>query len=263
MRFQAQFARLFTVLSPMETTTKTEGNTGLIDRMFKAGAHFAYSRTRRHPSVEHFIFGAKNQVEIFDLEKVSELLESATAFARKLGEARKAILFVGGKNEAREIVRIKAGTLGMPYVAGRWIGGTLTNFSEIKKRLNRLEDLLSKRSSGEFEGKYTKRERLMFDREIVDLQNTFGGIAAMKSLPGALFVVDSRREHIAIAEANVMKIPVIALMNSDCNFKDVAYPIVGNDSARTSVTFFMDEISKAYTEGLATEQVVPAEKAVA
>lgn len=227
--------------------------------MFKAGVHFAYSRTRRHPSIEQFIFGAKNQVEIFDLEKVSELLENAKAVASKLGEARKPLLFVGGKNEARDIVRSAAERLGMPYVAGRWIGGTLTNFPEIKKRLARLEELEQKRMTGEFEGKYTKRERLMFDREIADLKASFGGIVGLSSLPGALFVIDSRRERIAIAEANVMKIPVIALMNSDCNLKEATYPIVGNDSARTSISFFIDEIVKAYEEGLAV-QVAPAEK---
>jgi len=236
----------------MEAGAKSQENTGLIDRMFKAGAHFAYSRTRRHPSIASFIFGAKNQVEIFDLEKVSELLHTATAFAKKLGEERKTILFVGGKNEARDIVAARAEALGMPYVAGRWIGGTLTNFSEIKKRLARLEDLMDKREKGEFEGKYTKRERLMFDREIVELKDTFGGIVPMKQLPGALFVIDSRREHIPIAEAKVMKIPVMALMNSDCDFKQVTYPIVGNDTARGSISFFIDEIVKAYREGLAT-----------
>lgn len=236
----------------MDTGGKLNENIGLIDRMFKAGAHFAYSRTRRHPSVSAFIFGAKNQVEIFDLEKVSELLETAKAFARKLGEDRKAILFVGGKNEVREIVSARALALNLPYVAGRWIGGTLTNFSEIKKRMARLDDLMDKRSKGEFEGKYTKRERLMFDREIADLERTFGGIMPMKQLPGALFVIDSRREHIPIAEAKVMKIPVIALMNSDCDFKQVQYPIVGNDTARASVAFFIDEVVKAYREGLAS-----------
>lgn len=233
----------------MESRAMTQGHTGLIDRMFKAGAHFAYSRTRRHPSVEPFIFGVKNQVEIFDLEKVSELFHVATAFAKKLGEAHKTILFVGGKNEARDIVAAKAQELGMPYVAGRWIGGTLTNFSEIKKRLARLEDLIDKRAKKEFEGKYTKRERLMFDREIEDLRATFGGIADLKQLPSALFVVDSRREHLSVAEAKIVKIPVIALMNSDCNLKDVTYPVVANDSARTSITFFLDEIIKAYRAG--------------
>lgn len=219
--------------------------------MFQAGVHFAYSRTRRHPSVASFIFGAKNQVEIFDLEKVEELLEEALTFVRALGAERKGLLFVGGKNEAREIVAASAASLGVPYVAGRWIGGSLTNYSEIKKRMARLEDLTEKRSKGAFEGKYTKRERLMFDREITELEGNFGGIMPMKQLPGALFVIDPRREHIAVAEAHTMHIPVIALLNSDCNLKEVDYPIVGNDSARASVSFFTGEIAKAYREGLA------------
>lgn len=252
LRLGGLFARLWCILLIMEAAEKTQ-HKPILDRLFKAGAHFGYSRTRRHPSVEQYIFGAKNQVEIFDLEKVHDLLESSKALVKKLGADRKQILFVSGKNEARDIVRNKAQELNMPYVAGRWIGGTLTNFSEIKKRLARLEDLASKRDSGEFEGKYTKRERLMFDREIAELEQNFGGLVGMKQLPGALFVIDSKREHIAVAEAKTMRIPVIALVNSDCNIKEINYPIVGNDAARGSITFFMEEIVQAYREGLAVQ----------
>ena len=222
----------------------------LLERLFSVGAHFGYSRSRRHPSVTPFIFGAKNNVEIFDLEKVATLLEQARLYIESLGKERKTILFVGGKNEARQIVKKTAESIDMPYVAGRWIGGSLTNFSEISKRIKRLEELREKREKGEFAGRYTKRERLMFDREIANLERHFDGIVSLKALPSALMVVDPRREHIAVSEANQMGIPVVALLNSDCNVEHITYPIAANDGAVKSISFFMEEIVQAYKKGL-------------
>ena len=135
---------------------KEQQNTDLIERMFTAGAHFGYSKSRRHPSMAPFIFGVKKRVEIFNLEKTNTLLLSAKDYMKKMGQEKKKVLFVGGKNEAQGAVREGAAALLMPYVAGRWIGGTLTNFSEIKKRIERLKDLLLKREKGAFEAKYTK-----------------------------------------------------------------------------------------------------------
>jgi len=228
----------------------------LIDKLFSVGAHFGYTRTRRHPSVSPFIFGMKNKVEIFDLEETSKLLERAKQFVYELGQHKKTLLFVGGKHEAKEVVRKAAESLEMPYVAGRWIGGTLTNFSEVKKRLERLEELRTKREKGELEKKYTKREQLDFDREIEDLNAQFGGIASVRQLPAALFVIDAKRESIAAKEARDLSIPVVGLMNSDGNIKDVTYPIVGNDSALKSVTFFVDEVAGAYRDGLSNPVAV-------
>lgn len=221
-----------------------------MDQLFKVGAHFAYSRTRRHPSASPYIFGVKNKTDIFDLEQVEELLDKALSFVKALGEARATVLFVGGKHEARDIVSQAAESLGMPFVTGRWIGGTLTNFSEIKKRMNRLTDHLEKRAKGEFEAKYTKRERLLIDREIVELQENFGGIVSLKERPKALFVVDPRHDRIAVAEAKTMDIPVIALANSDCDLRGITFPIVGNDAARASIAYFVGEVVAAYREGL-------------
>lgn len=222
----------------------------LIDRLFEAGAHFGYTRTRRHPSITPFIFGTKNRVEIFDLEETSKLLQQAAAFAKTLGQERKMILFVGGKQEARAVIREKAETLGMPYVAGRWIGGTLTNFEQTKKRVALLEELREKRGKGAFE-KYTKRERLEFDRDIDRLEHMFGGLVPMKEqLPAAVFAVDVKREHSAVKEAKDCGLPVIALMSSDGAVGDATYPVVGNDSALKSISLFVDEIARAYQEGL-------------
>lgn len=222
--------------------------TDIIDALFKVGAHFGYSKARRHPSVKPFIFGAKNKVEIIDLEKTSTLLETAKDAVRDLAHGRKTVLFVGTKPEARKWVLEGARTVDMPYVTERWIGGTLTNFSEIKKRVARLEDLLAKKEKGELVV-YTKKERLLLDREIAKLQKNFGGIVSMKEMPKALFIVDPRVEHTAVREAVAQNIPVLALASSDCDISEISYPIVGNDSASESIKLFVGEIAEAYKEG--------------
>lgn len=247
---------------------KTDDNTTLdielIERMFAAGAHFGYSKSRRHPSVAPFIFGAKNRVEIFNLEKTNVLLVSAKEYMQKLGTEKKKVLFVGGKNEARDAVREGAVSLGMPHVVGRWIGGTLTNFSEIKKRIERLKNLTEKREKGELETKYTKKERLMFDREITDLTTHFGGLLTLSELPDALLVIDTKKEDIAVTEAKKRNIPIVGLLNSDSNLSGITYPIVANDATQKSIMFFVNELVEAYKKGnqestsskvqLATEQ---------
>jgi len=227
----------------MEETKKV--NNERIDEMFKAGAHFGYSKTRRHASTAPYIFGVKNRVEIIDLEKTDALLDKALAFISTLAKEGKQVLFVGGKNEARTSLKIAAESIGMPFVDGRWIGGTLTNFPEIKKRLNKLEDLTKQKEKGELT-KYTKKERLMIDREIANLDRFFSGISSLKDLPKALVVVDSTKEIIAVKEAQAMNIPVIALCGTDCNITSINYPIVANDSSVSSIVFFVNEIAKAY-----------------
>ncbi len=224
----------------------TTTNNPRIDNMFKAGAHFAFSKTRRHPTTAPYIFGIKNNVEIFDLEKTEVLLEKAKDFVELLAKDGKTILFVGGKSEARNAVKAGALSINMPYVDGRWIGGTLTNFMQIRKRVEKLEKLTAEREKGEL-AKYTKKERLMIDHEIANLERFFTGIVSMKDLPKALFVVDPKKEKTAVKEAQDMAIPVIALSGSDCNIKGLEFPLVGNDSSQTSVNFFVQEIVKAYS----------------
>jgi len=223
--------------------------------MFTAGAHFAFSRSRRHPSVAPYIFGVKNKVEIFDLEKTQALLEEAKVFIKTLAKDNKAILFVGGKSEAKNSIKSGAMSLNMPYVDGRWIGGTLTNFGQIRKRVEKMERLMTEKEKGEL-SKYTKKERLLIDREIANLERFFSGIVSMKELPKALFIIDPKKEKNAIKEAQDMGIPVIALLGSDCNIKEADYPMVGNDASQTSVRFFVDEIVKAYKEGHETPKEV-------
>jgi small subunit ribosomal protein S2 len=232
-----------------EESKENTANTDSIDRMFAVGAHYGYSKSRRHPSIKPYIFGVKNWVEIIDLEKTNDLLTSAKEFAKQLGSEGKTILFVGGKNEAKSAIVEGADEINMPHVTGRWIGGTITNFSEIKKRIGKMDELSSKKDKGELAQKYTKKEQVMLDREIGNLKENFFGIKDMIEIPHALFVVDTKAEVIAMKEAKTKGIPTIGLLNSDSNLNDADYPIVANDANRSSIKFFIDEIVAAYKEG--------------
>lgn len=221
-----------------------------ITKLFKVGAHFGYSKSRRHPTSSSYIFGVKNRVEIFDLEKTKTALNIAKEFVKNLASGGRQIIFVGGKNEAREAIKNGASEIAMPYVAGRWLGGTISNFSQIKSRADRFIDLKAKREKGELV-KYTKKEQLLFGREIDKLDRFFSGLVPLTGLPGAIFVIDSKHEKIAVSEARRAGIPVVALLSSDCNVKEIDYPIPGNDSSMASIGFFVKEIVSAYKEGKA------------
>lgn len=217
----------------------------IIDKLFSTGAHFGYAPSRRHPSTSPYIFGVKGGVELFDLEQTAALLQSALDYLKSLAAERKTVLFVGGKAEAREALQRTAEKLGQPYVATRWIGGTLTNWSEIKKRLGRLEELSTMREKGEL-AKFTKRERLLIDREITDLDAMFGGLRGLTKLPDALVIIDPRKESGAVAEAAQLNIPIVALLNSDCDRSKIAHPIPANDASRETLKLILDEIGTAY-----------------
>ena len=219
-----------------------------LDELFKVGAHFGFGKSRRHPSTTSYIFGSKNRVDIFDLEKTQESLSKIIEFVSSLAATNSVILFVGGKNEAQKISKEEAEKAGMPYVASRWIGGTLTNFTEVRKRIDMMIDLLSQKEKGEL-SKYTKKERLLIDRKIEKLERMFGGIKNMVALPKALFIVDPRFEETAMKEAQSLNIPIIALCGSDNNITNIDYPILANDSNIASVKFFVEKIAEAYNEG--------------
>ncbi len=236
-------------------TDKAIINDPKINELFKAGAHFGFVKSRRHPSAKEFIFGIKNKIEIFDLEKVKLELEKALKFIEDKGSVASPILFVGGKSEARKSVEKAGRELSMPFVSGRWIGGTLTNFPEIKKRINKLEELLSQKEKGEL-GKYTKKERLLIDRDIAKLTIFFSGLSTMKALPKVVVVVDPKKEHIVVSEAKAMKIPVVALAGSDCDLHAIDFAIPANDSSQASISFIISEIISAYKNGLARQKPV-------
>ena len=235
-------------------TDKTNTNISLktdnsvVDALFSVGAHFGFVKSRRHPSTKPYIFGVKNKIEIFDLEKTSVALADALKFVEELGTKNAKILFISGKNEAKLAITKYAESINMPYVAGRFIGGSLTNFSEIRKRVEKMEMLVSQREKGEL-AKYTKKERLLIDREIDKLHTFFFGLSVMKNLPQAIFVVDSKKESIAVKEAQKIGIPVISLSGTDNNLKEVNFPIPGNDSSRTSIEFFLKTIVDSYKAG--------------
>ena len=221
----------------------------ILKDMFSSGMHLGYSATSRHPQMGPFLFGVRNGVEIFDLEKTKGLLDKAKEFLKKLGKEKKQVVFVGTKKEAREFSEKAAKELDMPYVKERWLGGTLTNFKEIKSRIDYLIDLKKKRTSGELD-KYTKKEKLQIERKIEKLERYLGGLETLVNYPAALIVIDSKHENISVAEANQVRTPVIALLNSDCDPKGIDYPVPANDSSLTSINYFLTELTKAYKEGV-------------
>ncbi|MES2931037.1 MAG: 30S ribosomal protein S2 [Patescibacteria group bacterium] len=224
-----------------------------IEKMFAAGAHYGYSKSRRHPSTVPYIFATKNGVDIINIEKSFDLFDHALEEIKKLAQSGKTILFVGTKAEARQQITETALALNMPYVTERWVGGTLTNFSEIKKRIAKLLDLRDQKEKGGLD-KYTKKERLLIDREMDDMTKNFQGITSVTKTPDVMFVIDPKKEHIAVTEAKKMNLPVMGLLNTDCNLKQVDYPIVCNDASVSSITFFLEAVKNAYHEGQAGEK---------
>jgi small subunit ribosomal protein S2 len=225
----------------------------LVDSLFQAGAHFGYSKTRRHPSASKFVFTTKNKVDIIDIEKTALQVEAAETFLRELAAKGKKILFVGTKPEARDTVKGAAERLDQPYIVERWVGGVLTNWPEIKKRIARLIDLRTKKEAGEL-AKYTKKEQLLLDEEIAKMHKLFSGLTGLTQKPDALFVIDPKREHIAVSEAQKIGIPVIALANTDTNLAGLTYPIVGNDGSVSSISLVMERAVAAWRSGSASSQ---------
>lgn len=219
-----------------------------VENLFEVGAHFGYVKARRHPSTAPYIFGRKDKVEIFDLEKTSALLDEAKEYVKTIASKGQQLLLVTSKKHLISMIKDSALKIDQPYVIGRWIGGTLTNFEEMSKRVRRLEKLLEEKEKGLL-AKYTKKERLLIDREIEKLTERFGGVTNMKQKPGALFIIDTRQEDIATAEAKKEKIPVIGLCSTDCNLNDSQFPIPANDTSVTSAKFILNEIVTAYEEG--------------
>lgn len=231
-------------------------NQTIIERLFGAGAHFGFTKSRRHPTVANYIYGSKHGTDIIDLNQSAALLDEAKSVLATAGMNGQTVLFVGTKEEVSDIVRKRAEALNMPYVTNRWIGGMMTNFPEIKKRIDRLTHLLTEQETGELERKYVKRERVTIGREIEKLTTNFGGLKGMDKRPDLLVVVDPRHESIAVQEANDLSIPVVAIMSSDCDASKVQYPVVVNDSLQSSVALTLDELAGALEEG--KQQFTPA-----
>ncbi|MEA3399154.1 MAG: 30S ribosomal protein S2 [Patescibacteria group bacterium] len=227
----------------------SKDQTQIIEEMFRAGCHYGYSKSKRHASITPQIFTTKNGVDIINIEKTYEQLENTLEEIKNAVQAGKTIMFVGTKAEASKQINETATSLGVPYVSERWVGGTITNFSEIKKRVAKLLDLREQKEKGDFE-KYTKKERLMLAREMEDMTKNFQGIVNMTKRPDYLLIIDPKKEHIAVTEAIKMNIPIIAILNTDCNAKEINFPIIANDASVSSISFFISKIEEIFKQNV-------------
>ena len=217
-------------------------NDSLVQDMYEAGVQVGYSKSRRHPSTTPFIFQSRQKKDIINLEETAKQLNEALKFVAQLKADGHQILFVGTKPEAKRIVREQAELIDMPFVTERWLGGTLTNAKELRQRADRLIDLQTRSENDELVYQ-TKKEKLMLEREIERLERKFGGVKNMKKNPAALFVIDPKKEHIAISEAQQMNIPIIAVSNTDCDATLITHPIVANDTNVSAISFMTQKIA--------------------
>lgn len=226
--------------------------------LLKTGAHFGHQVSKWHPKMKPFLFGSRNGIHIINLETTVAKMQAAFEAARDFVAKGNAIVFLGTKRQARDIVEKYAKEAQMPYITERWLGGTITNYAELGKLVRKLNDYRGKRDSGGFD-KYTKKERVVLDREIEDMERKVGGIASLTRLPDALFVVDVKHEKTAITEARAKKIPVFAITDSNVNPEHVTYGIPANDDAVKSIELITRLFSEAVKEGLAVRAKQQAE----
>lgn len=212
--------------------------------MMEAGVHFGHKKERSHPKAKDFIFTLREGIFIIDLDQTNERLEKALSFLKKEIDEGRTVLFVGTKRQAREMVKNLAKEADAPYITQRWLGGTLTNFETIKKNIKELERLEEQVKTQEFVS-LTKKEQKVITDKLAKLQEVFGGIRNLKSLPDALFIVDAHHENLAVMEANRMKIPVVAICDTDSDPTKITYPIPANDDAAKSLELIMGEVEKA------------------
>ncbi len=224
-----------------------------IEDLLKSGAHFGHLTRRWNPKMKDFIFMQRNGIHIIDLKKTQNYLQEALDEVQKLSRAGKTILFVGTKKQSTDIIKTEAIRAGMPYVTHRWLGGMLTNFSTVRKSISRMEEIERMKTDGTI-NELTKKEGLMLSREQQKLEDTLGGIANMSRLPGAIFVVDIIKEHLAVSEAIKLHIPIIAMVdtNSDPDVPDFIIPC-NDDSART-IQLISSQVADAIIEGAAERE---------
>ena len=217
-------------------------------QLLEAGVHFGHQTRRWDPKMAEYIFQARNGIHIIDLQKTSKKLDEAYSFMREQAEEGKTFLFVGTKKQAQECMKEAAEKSGMYYVNQRWLGGMLTNFGTIRKRVERLNELEAMQEDGTFEV-LPKKEVILLKKEMEKLEKNLGGIKDMTEIPGVIFVVDPKKERIAILEARKLGIPVVGLIDTNCNPEDVDYAIPGNDDAIRAVKLIADTMANAIIEG--------------
>ncbi|HKC04759.1 MAG TPA: 30S ribosomal protein S2 [Patescibacteria group bacterium] len=217
---------------------------GLLD----SGAHFGHQTKRWNPKMEEYIYGSDNGVHIFDLTKTKPLIESALEFLTKSAKEGKTILILGTKKQIKDKVVEVAQAAGVPYVAERWLGGTISNFGQMKKSLKKLEEMKENMASGAY-NKFTKKERLLIDREITRLERFFGGVTTLTNIPDVLFVIDTKHEAGAVYEANAGKVPVVGIVDTNSDPDLITYPIPMNDDAAKALEYVLNLVKDAILEG--------------
>ena len=230
-------------------------------QLLEAGVHFGHQTRRWDPRMAEYIFQARNGIHIIDLQKTSKKLDEAYAFIKEQAEEGKTILFVGTKKQAQECVKEAAEKSGMFYVNERWLGGTLTNFKTIRKRIERLKELETMQEDGTFEV-LPKKEVILLKKEMEKLEKNLGGIKEMETIPDVLFIVDPKKEHIAIQEARKLGLPIVGLVDTNCDPNDVDYVIPGNDDAIRAVKLVTDVLANAVIEGKQGEMLESEEQPI-
>ncbi len=231
-----------------------------IQDLLGAGVHFGHQTKRWNPKMKQFIFAERNNIYIIDLKKTLSQIEIAYKAVRKAVENGQTVLFVGTKKQARPVIIEMAERCGMYYVAERWLGGMLTNFQTIQTSVKRLEELEKMKEHGTMEA-LTKKEAAGLEKERDRLEKVLGGIRDMRSLPGIIFLVDSRKERIAVSEANNLEIPIVSILDTNCDPDLIDYPIPGNDDALRSISIITEVMASAVEEGLRNSgQASPSEK---
>ena len=215
--------------------------------LLESGVHFGHQVKRWDPRMKKYIFAERNGIHIIDLQKTISAIKESYEVVRKVAAAGKSVLFVGTKKQAQQAIAKEAERCGMFYVNNRWLGGTLTNFATIKKSLLRLKKIEKMEVDGTFD-KLTKKEVAALLKEKDNLTRNYGGIKEMKELPGVVFIIDTHKEQIAVAEARRMKIPIVAIVDTNCNPEGIDYPIPGNDDAIRAITLFTSVIANAVIE---------------
>lgn len=218
--------------------------------LLETGVHFGHRTRKWNPRMKPYIFTERNGIHIIDLQQTVEALERVYALVRDRVAARGTVLFIGTKRQAQETIEAEATRCGMPFVNSRWLGGTLTNWRTIRERIDELESLEKRRDAGEFES-LTKKEALSLTRQIERLASRLGGVRTMKSLPDLVFVVDVRREETSVHEANLLRIPVVALVDTNCDPRGVDYVVPSNDDAIRAIKLLTGKIADAVLEGKA------------
>ena len=227
-------------------------------QLLEAGVHFGHQTRRWDPRMAEYIFQARNGIHIIDLQKASKKIDEAYEFIKEQVEEGKTVLFVGTKKQAQECMKDAAEKSGMYYVNQRWLGGMLTNFDTIQKRIQRLKDLETMEQDGTFDV-LPKKEVILLKKEMEKLEKNLGGIKEMDKLPGVIFLVDPKKERIAILEAKKLNIPVVGIVDTNCNPQELDYPIPGNDDAIRSVSLIADVMANAIIEGKQGESFETAE----